>query len=58
LQWRTGAAARLRVGRTTITANATGVTRAGGAIINSYGNNQTDGNGAPGAFTLPALPEG
>ena len=54
----TGATARLRVGRTTITANATGVTQAGGAIINTYGNNQTDGNGVPGAFTLPALPEG
>jgi hypothetical protein len=53
----TGAQARLRVGNTMITSNATGVTIAGGATINTYGNNQNDGNGAPGAFTLPAIPE-
>ena len=52
-----GAQTRLRVGNTTITANATGVTAAGSAIINTYGNNRNDGNGAPGAFTLPAIPE-
>jgi hypothetical protein len=53
----TGAAATARVSNTTITGNATGVTAAGGATINTYGNNRNDGNGAPGAFTLPALPE-
>lgn len=53
----TGSNARMRVRETTITAWATGVSQASGAIINTYGNNSTDGNGAPGAFTLPALPE-
>ena len=53
----TGTNARARVRESTITSWATGVTQAAGAIINTYGNNSTDGNGAPGAFTLPALPE-
>ncbi len=53
----TGATAIARVSNTTITGNATGVTAAGGATINTYGNNRNDGNGAPGAFTLPALAE-
>jgi hypothetical protein len=51
-----GTNTRVRVGNTTITGCATGVDQASG-IINTYGNNRTDGNGAPGAFTLPAIPE-
>ena len=48
---------RVRVGDTTITGCGTGVSQGGTTIINTYGNNRTDGNGAPGAFTLPAIPE-
>ena len=52
-----GASARIRVGTTTITGNGTGVSIAAGAIVNTYGNNRNDGNGADGAFTLPAIDE-
>ena len=48
---------RVRVGDTTITGCATGVTQGGTTIINSWGNNRTQGNGGPGVFTLPALTE-
>ena len=49
-----GSSTTLRVGNTTITGCATGVD-VGGGTINTYGNNRNDGNGAPGAFTLPAI---
>jgi len=48
---------RVRVSDTTITGCGTGVSQGVNTVINTYGNNRTDGNGAPGAFTLPALPE-
>jgi len=48
--------ARMRVGNTVITGNATGVSVAAGAI-NTYGNNRNDGNGSDGAFTLPIIAE-
>ena len=48
---------RMRVSDTTITACGTGVTQGVNTIINTYGNNRTDGNGMPGVFTLPALQE-
>jgi hypothetical protein len=54
-----GVSANLRVGNTTITGNATGVTAAGGSQIQTYGNNRLTVNptvGAPnnGAFAGPA----
>ncbi len=45
-----------RVGNTTITGNATGVTAASGAV-NSYGDNRLDGNTNNGAFTGTVLPK-
>ena len=48
--------ARMRVGNTVITGNATGVS-VGAGIINTYGNNRNDGNGADGAFTAGVLPQ-
>ena len=51
-----GSSTVLRVGTTTITGCTTGVD-VGGGTINTYGNNRVDGNGADGAFTLPAIPE-
>ena len=51
----TGAAARMRVANSSVTSNTTGVTIAGSAIINTYGNNRLDGNGTNGAFTAPAI---
>lgn len=53
----TGAAARIRAANSSVTSNTTGVAIAGGAIINSYGNNRLDGNGSNGAFTAPAIPQ-
>ena len=47
----TGASATIRVGRTTITSNATGLASAGGAFLLSYANNTLDGNGVSGSFT-------
>jgi hypothetical protein len=52
-----GSLARIRVGNTVITGNATGVSVGAGSIINTYGNNRNDGNGNDGAFTLPAIAE-
>ena len=52
-----GTLARIRVGNTVITGNATGVSVGAGSFINTYGNNRNDGNGADGAFTLPAIVE-
>jgi hypothetical protein len=46
-----GATAVLRVGRTSITGNTTGVSLGGGAVIASYGDNRLDGNNADGAFS-------
>lgn len=52
-----GAAARARVGNTTITGNGTGVLFGGGANVNSYGDNRLDGNTTDGAFTAPVIPK-
>jgi len=51
------ASVRVRVSDTTITAWNTGLTQGGTTVINTYGNNRFDGNGALGTFTLPAIPE-
>ncbi len=48
---------RVRVGDTTITGWATGLTQGGTTIINTYGTNRFDGNGAVGTFTVPAIGE-
>ena len=51
-----GTLARIRVGTTTITGNATGVSFGGGAIVNTYGNNNLNGNTtADGLFTAPPI---
>lgn len=57
-----GAGVLMRVGNTTITGNASGVTAVGGSTINTYGNNRLIGNptvGAAnnGAFTGAAIPQ-
>ena len=46
---------RVRVGNTTITVWATGLSQGGTTIINTYGTNRFDGNGVVGTFTLPAI---
>jgi hypothetical protein len=51
-----GATSRVRVSDTTITGNGTGLAFGGGALVNTYGNNRLDGNGADGAFTAPPIP--
>ena len=51
-----GSSTIVRVGNTTITGCGTGVD-VGGGTINTYGNNRNRGNGANGAFTLPAIAE-
>jgi hypothetical protein len=51
-----GTSTTLRVSDTTITGCGTGLDQASG-IINTYGNNRFDGNGAVGTFTLPAIAE-
>ena len=50
-----GSNAVMRVGRTSITGNITGVSVTNSAIVNTYGTNQLDGNFADGSFTLPAI---
>jgi len=50
-----GGTAQLRVGNTTITANGSGVVRATGGIMNTYGTNRLDGNTTDGTFTQPAI---
>jgi hypothetical protein len=52
-----GAAATVRVGNTTITGNATGVTSQNTSQLRSYGDNRNDGNSAEGAFVAPTLPK-
>ena len=53
-----GGTARIRVGNTAITGNATGVSAGGGGIINTYGNNRLNGNTvADGLFTAPPIGE-
>ena len=53
-----GATSLMRVGDTTITGNATGLSFGGGATVNSYGDNRLDGNTtADGAFTAPVIPK-
>lgn len=51
-----GALTTGRVGNSTITGNATGLSVGGGAVLNTYNDNRVDGNGADGSFTLPAIP--
>lgn len=51
-----GAAARARVGTTTITANTTGVSAVSSANINSFGTNLLIGNGTDGTFNPPVIP--
>jgi len=48
---------RVRVADTTVTGWNTGLTQGGTTIINTYGNNRFDGNGAVGTFTTPAIGE-
>lgn len=50
-----GTTARIRVGGTSITGNGTGLSFGGGAIVNTYGTNQLNGNGSDGAFTAPPI---
>ena len=51
-----GASATIRVSNTTITGNVTGVNRANGSTMNTYGDNRNKGNSSSeGTFTLPAL---
>jgi hypothetical protein len=50
-----GAAARGRVGNTTITLNGTGVSFINSADMPTYGTNRLNGNTVEGAFTLPAI---
>ncbi len=45
----------VRIGRSTIFSNATGVSITGSGQVKSYGTNQLNGNGADGSFTLPNL---
>ena len=47
---------RVRVGRSTIFGNGTGVSAVNSAILNTYGTNQLDGNTANGSFTS-AIPQ-
>ncbi len=51
-----GTSTRVRIGDSTITACTTAFDQASG-IINTYGDNRVDGNGAVGTLTLPAIPE-
>lgn len=47
----------VRVGRSTISSNAIGVSVTATGQVKSYGTNQLNGNGVDGAFTLPNLSE-
>ena len=51
-----GTNTRVRIGASTITGCTTAVDQASG-IINTYGNNRLDGNGAVGTLTLPPIAE-
>ena len=52
-----GSNAIIRVGRSAITGNITGISISNSAIVNTYGTNQLDGNFADGSFTLPPIPQ-
>lgn len=52
-----GNRAVMRVARSTITNNQTGITARNGGTIGSYFNNMLDGNGTNGAFTQRISPE-
>jgi hypothetical protein len=52
-----GSGVVLRVAGTSISANATGISVANSASIQSYGTNRLDGNGVNGAFTGTILPQ-
>jgi hypothetical protein len=52
-----GASARIRVANSVISGNQLGVGPQNGGIINTYGNNQLDGNNTDGTFNTPALPQ-
>lgn len=47
----------VRIGRSTIVSNATGVSVTGSGQVKSYGTNQFNGNGVDGSFTLPNISE-
>src|SRR5688572_4398505 len=46
---------RVRIGNTTIIGFATALNQGGTTLINTYGTNRFEGNGAVGTFTLPAI---
>ena len=50
-----GSSATIRIGNSTVTGNAFGLSSPGGAII-SYGTNKVNGNGTDGAPTSPVIP--
>ena len=52
-----GQAARVRIGDSTITRNATGVSITNSATILTYGTNRLDGDANASAFTSPAIPQ-
>ena len=52
-----GSPASIQVGLSTLTANTTPTSQVSGGIVQSYGNNRTDGNTNPAVFTLPNLTE-
>ncbi|UVO52826.1 right-handed parallel beta-helix repeat-containing protein [Sphingomonas sp. SUN039] len=52
-----GAAARARVGNSTITSNGVGVSQTGGGIVFTYGNNRNDANTTDGTFQAPVEPQ-
>ena len=45
----------IRAGGNTITSNGFGTSISGGGLIQSYGDNKTDGNSNPATFSAPAL---
>lgn len=45
----------IRISGSSITGNPTAVLNSGGGTVRSYGDNLTQGNGAPAEFTLPNL---
>ena len=52
-----GATSVIRIGASVISGNATAITTGSGGQVQSYGNNQIDGNGAPGAAPTPVAPK-
>jgi hypothetical protein len=50
-----GPNALIRMGSSVVTGNGTGVSASGGALLQSYGNNQLDGNGVEGTVSTVSL---